>query len=86
MTFPNGYSPSYPDSVSINNNGAPTPRYGTILLSATVDGIAVPGQLRAVYAGPPPSGSYGYGLAAWDIVYPTVPAFWTDFNQTTEWV
>lgn len=67
--------------VGVSPNGFPV-KYGMLLLTATVDGVAAEGTLRIVFTND--GGSYGYGTAAWDRNVSVIPNFWTDFVDTYE--
>jgi hypothetical protein len=82
LTFPDGWSGNH-DSVQIANNHYPG-LYGTLLLTATVDGVPVQNTLKLVIASQP-GGSYGYGTVGWNTLRPAaVVGFWTGFLQSYE--
>lgn len=73
-----------PDSngrVGVSSDGFPI-KYGTLLLTATVSGVAAEGTLRIVFTDD--GGAFSYGSAAWERIVATIPSFWADFSNTYE--
>ena len=62
------------------------PDSGTLLLSATINGVLCSTVLRAVFA-PRSSGTPDYGAVAWDVLgADKTSEFWTDFINTSEYL